>query len=163
MNKIGLVLILGSLFLNGIAFAADYKAWIPHFPDELDGLKATSRGDGMNMNVGDENSSTFTKTYGADEKEIAIIIMYTSSGQDVQAQQGMGKMSFETDEFAMKAIQVQGFEGFYQNDKADNRVTISLFMQNKATLSFTAPGGKPEKHYIDLLAQINLKKIAETF
>ena len=163
MKKIQLWTILGCLLLNGFAFAADYKDWIPHFPNELDGLKEVSKGDGINMSSGNETSTTFTKSYGTGDKEIGIVITYSSGGNEAGTQQGMANMSFETDELVMKSIKVQGFEGIYQNDKVSNSVSISLFMRGKAMLAFSAPGGKPQKHYIDLLDKINLKKIAETF
>ena len=150
------------LFLaSGISWAADYKDWLAHIPDELDGVKATSRGDGINLNTGDMKMSSLVKTYGDGDKQMDIVIMSESSGEQVQAQKAMRQIKMETDDYVNKSIKIQGFDAIYQDDKTTNSVNIIVLLNDSTMLTFGANGGKSEKHYIDLLDEVNLKKISE--
>ena len=65
--------------------------------------------------------STLSRTYGADNKQIVISIMYQDSGQQVNAQQAMPHMSIESGDFIQKAIKVQGFDAIYQHEQEHER------------------------------------------
>ena len=100
-------------------------------------------------------------TYGDGDKQMDIVIMNESSGEQVQAQKAMRQIKMETDDYVNKSIKIQGFDAIYQDDKTTNSVNIIVLLNDSTMLTFGANGGKSEKHYIDLLDEVNLKKISE--
>ncbi|WP_455220895.1 hypothetical protein [Kaarinaea lacus] len=146
----------------GISWAVDYKEWIPFIPDEMDGLKAQSKKDGMNMEMDGQKTSSLTVTYSEGVKQSKVSVMYSGDPGMIEAQRSMGSMSLETPEFVMKPIEIEGFKGSYHDDKKSKRVQIMLFFNDNALLIFEADGGKDEKHYAGLVKKINLKKIYST-
>ena len=163
MKKSKLIIFTLSLFiLPTMAFSADYKKWIPHLPDKLDGMKATSKGEGMNMDMGDVKMSNLEKEYGTGKRQIKIMIVYDNSGQQNQAMDPMAKMNMESDQGVNRSIKIQGYDAFYQYDKGNNSVWVVVFLNDKAMLNFYAPGGKTQKHYTKLVNKIKLKKLAAT-
>ena len=149
--------------IPALSSAADYKKWIPHLPDTLDGMKATSTGEGMNMDMGDVKMSNFERKYGSGKNQITIMIVYDNSGQQNQALVPMTKLNMESNQGVNKTFKSQGLDAFYQYDKGNNSVWVVVFLSEKATLNFYAPGGKPQKHYTNVVNQIKLKKIAASF
>jgi len=163
MNTRQIVIIASILFLNaGLTWATDYKEWIPYFPDELDGLKAQSKKDGMNMEMDGQQTSSLTVTYSEGVKQTKVSIMHSGDSGMIEAQRSMGAMTLETPEFVMKPIEIEGYKGFYQDDKKSKRVQIMLFFNDNSLLIFEADGGKDKKHYAGLVKKINLKKINST-
>jgi hypothetical protein len=160
------VLALIILITPGLSWAADYKDWLPHIPDKLGGLKATSEGDGMNMSSGGSAMSTLNKTYGSGNKEINISISYLhDSKRQTQALEPVEQMSMEMGGMVMKTIKIQGFDAVYQYIKAEKNSLITVNLKADATfiLASSGIGAKGEKYYIGLFENINLKKIYASF
>lgn len=164
MNSKQLLFCALVLFFHvGTSWAVDYKEWIPYIPDEMDGLKAEPRKDGMNMEMGGQKTSSLTVTYVDGAKQSKVSIMHSGDPGMVEGQRAIGSMSMETPDFVMKPVEIEGFKGSYHDDKQSKRVQIMLFLSDNALLIFDADGGKDEKHYTGLVKKINLKKISATF
>lgn len=155
-----------AIFLGpGLSWAADYKDWLPYIPNQLDGLKAETKGQGMNMNTGNGSMSKFDQMYRSGKKQITISITHTqnSSGQ-TPSEKPREQLNMETSEVLMKTIKINGFDAFYTYNKGDNNVLIYVYLKGEAMMMFTSTGigVKGDQYYIDLISKFNLKKINAT-
>jgi hypothetical protein len=163
MRKPVLATIILFFISAGNSWAVDYKDWIPYFPDELEGLKAQPKKDGVNLDMAGQKTSSLSVTYSDGAKQFKVSVAHFSEPELIGSQRAMATMSIETPELVMKPIEIKGFKGSYHDDKKSKRVLIMLFFNDNAVLHFEADGGKDEKHYVDLIKKIKLKKINATF
>lgn len=161
------VLTISVLLVPGVVSSADYKDWLPHLPDTLAGLKAASKGEGMNMSTGDGSMSTLKKAYKDGNKEVSIAITHMEDKSKGKVLDEMSKDEFnmETSAMVMKTVNIQGFSAMYQYLKDENSALISVDLNAKGTLILATGGlgAKGEKYNIGLFDKINLKKIYASF
>jgi len=151
---------LGMLAISATGWAADYKDWIPCFPDHLDGLKAESKGAGMNMNSNGGSMSTFNISYGSGDKGISINITHSQKDPDqAENKKPEPPVEMEMGGVLMKTVKIQGFDAFYQYVKDEHIATISLRFKTNTTFILTSSIAKGEKHDIGLFSNIDLKRI----
>jgi len=156
------VLTLALFLAPGFSSAADYKDWLPYLPDKLDGLKATSAGDGANLSG---VMSTYARTYGSGEKKIEVTIMYYSAQTETETEEPVEETIMETPEMVVKTVKIQDFYATYSYTAFNDEAVIQIFPKGSATFMLTASGGgaKGDKHYLGLFKNIDLKKIVATF
>lgn len=151
------------LILPGLSQASDYQQWIAHVPGELGGLQAQSGADGINMNMGDINTSMLTMIYGDDNDGIELVISYSGSGPATEAQPPMESMRMEYDGLVQQTVNIQGFEGFYTHDRSSKEASLMLFLGEGATLNMNAFGKGGDQPLPELAGKIGLKAIHASF
>jgi len=142
--------------------AADYKDWIPCFPDQLGGFKATSKGDGVNMNSDGNAMSMFNKTYGSDTKGISVNVSHVQKKSDQgEDEKPQPSTVMDTEALLMKTVKIQGFVAVYQFMKDEKIATITVILKKNTTVMLATTDGiaKGEEHDIGLFDKIDLKKI----
>jgi len=165
-KKILTVLTFVLTLMPGILWAADYKDWLPYLPDKLDGLKATSKGEGVNINADELSVSSLSKIYGGGDKKITISIMHDAGQQNTPLTEFVEKTIMETKDLIYKTVKLQGFGAIFQYNKNGNDViaiiTVSLKSASVVTIAIIDNKDQGEKHYIGLVNRIDLKKIYAT-
>ena len=146
-----------------VSWAVDYKDWLPLIPDTLDGLTVSAKDEGENLDLGVMNMSNFSRQYGEGDKQINISIMYESSGEQIKAQNARTQKNIKLAELVQKRITIQGFESVYDHNKSVPYQRITVFLNDKAVISFGVFGLNEEKHFFELANKINFRKINDTF
>lgn len=128
------------LLLAGAVGAEDYKNWIPVLPDTVGGMAGAGKPDGMNMESDGQKWCMLHQQYGGNqsEKQVDLTLVWGGAAPFMANFQMMSKFEMETEEQVTKSVEVSGYKGVINLEKADQRGTLMLALDKETIVILEA-------------------------
>jgi hypothetical protein len=128
------------LLVAVVAGAEDYKNWVPALPQAIQGLDRVGKYDGMNMQTNDQKWCMLHQRYGSEgpEEYIDLTLVWGGAAPFMANYQMMSKFEMETEEQVTKSVEVSGYKGVINLEKADQRGTLMLALDKETIVILEA-------------------------
>jgi hypothetical protein len=162
--KTALFVVLCLLVIPLVAWATDYKAWIPLLPPTVNGLTPSGEPDGMNMEMGGQKWSSLNQEYTSRDgkRSVDLVVMAGKGAPQAQSYHAMAgmNMNMETGDQVIKTLSVAGHKGMLTLDKKDKTGTLVLFLKNDMLVVVNADPATNESDVTRLVQHLPLAQLA---
>ncbi|MEF8941464.1 MAG: hypothetical protein V5B78_01600 [Desulfohalobiaceae bacterium] len=130
-----LISILCLVFMATMAYAGDYKDWIPLLPDTISGMKQSGDPHGLNTQSESESWTGLQQDYSDGSKKIELQIVSGPLAPQVKQFHSMKGFSYEDGEKIVKTDEISGNDAIFEVYKNGKRGAVLVAIGQETVIS----------------------------
>lgn len=163
-NRLKIIAICLSLLLaSATANAFNYMDWVPLMPENIGGLEKTGESEGIDKEEGDQSWSVIKQKYSdAQGNTLNLSIITGSNAPGIKEFKMMQQFNMETDEKAVKPVEVLGLKSVLNIDKTGGENTLLIPATDKTLVIISTAAFDSEDEMISLADDVPIEDIADS-
>lgn len=132
---------LGLVFLFGAQALADtdYQDYLSVLPESIQGMERSGEPEGVNRKGSDQDWSAVEQSYDDDQgREAKLTILGGTQTSAYKQYKKMSRVHMENPEKLIKSLEVSGYDGVMDLDKAGKEGTVAFFLGPKTLVVLEA-------------------------